>query len=59
MRVKYVLLLLLWILPAHAQVAADKVDQIRKELFNPTSEKFWWQPIVVTGVMLARTHWKP
>ena len=39
MRVKYVLLLLLWILPAHAQVAADKVDQIRKELFNPASGK--------------------
>ena len=29
MRVKYVLLLLLRILPAHAQVAADKVDQKR------------------------------
>ena len=54
MRVKYVLLLLLWILPAHAQVAADKVDQIRKELFNPASGK-----VSVTGVMLAKTHWKP
>lgn len=59
MRVKYVLLLLLWILPAHAQVAADKVDQIRKELFNPTSGKVLVAAIVVTGVMLARTHWKP
>lgn len=59
MRVKYVLLLLLWILPAHAQVAADKVDQIRKELFNPASGKVLVAAIAVTGVMLAKTHWKP
>ena len=58
MRVKYVLLLLLWILPAHAQVAADKI-RFEKNYLIRLQEKFWWQPIAVTGVMLAKTHWKP
>ena len=39
MRINYILLLLLWMLPAYAQVPADRVDMIRKELFNPDSGK--------------------
>ena len=39
MRINYILLLLLWMLPANAQVPADRVDTIRNELFNPDSGK--------------------
>lgn len=38
MRIKFILLLLLWILPVNAQEGLEKVDIIRKELFNPESE---------------------
>lgn len=39
MRIKFILLFLLWFLPISAQKETDKVDLIRKELFNPESKK--------------------
>lgn len=39
MRIKFILLLLLWILPVNAREESGKVDMIRKELFNPESER--------------------
>ena len=39
MRINYILLLLLWIFPLNVQGDSERVDMIRKELFNPDSEK--------------------